>query len=143
MFNRPAGGWARADDAEPDDQRGRSGRLRPARLAVALSPDGTYLAAGAPGYSSSGPLTGQGGVYVWSYGGGALTTVGTEPLTASDAGNEDDTRLVGGDAERQPDLRGGAVSPGQRRTRGRVRLLVARAASRSATRPGRTSRRPS
>ena len=38
-----------------------------------------YVAAGATGYSSSGPLTGQGGVYVWSYSGGALTTVGTGP----------------------------------------------------------------
>ena len=28
-------------------------------------------------------------MYVWSYSGGALTTVGTGPLTASDAGNED------------------------------------------------------
>ena len=55
-------------------------RLGPA---VALSPDGTYLAAGASRLFVLAALTGQGGVYVWSYGGGALTTAGIGPLTAS------------------------------------------------------------
>lgn len=89
VFNRPAGGWAA--QMTLNQTTSASGPADYDRLgsSVAVSPDGTYVAAGATGYSSSGPLTGQGGVYVWSYGSGALTAVGTEPLTASDAGNED------------------------------------------------------
>ena len=89
VFNRPVGGWAAQTTL--NQTTSASGPADYDRLgsSVAVSPDGTYVASGASGYSSSGPLTGQGGVYVWSYGGGALTTVGTEPLTAGDAGNED------------------------------------------------------
>ena len=89
VFNRPAAGWA--PQSTLNQTTSVSGPADYDRLGhgVALSPDGTYLAAGASGYSSSQSLTGQGGVYVWSYSGGALTTAGSGLLTASDAGNED------------------------------------------------------
>ena len=57
---------------------------------VALSPDGTYLSAGLPGYASSGSLTAQGGVDVWSYNGSALDAVGTDPLVAGSPSEEDE-----------------------------------------------------
>jgi Bacterial Ig-like domain (group 3)/FG-GAP repeat len=89
VFNRPAGGWAAQTTLNQTTSASGSADYDRLGASVAVSPDGTYVAAGASGYSSSGPLTGQGGVYVWNYGAGALTTVGTEPLTAGDAGNED------------------------------------------------------
>jgi len=89
IFDRPAGGWAAQTTLNQTTAASGSADYDRLGASVAVSPDGTYVAAGETGYSSSGPLTGQGGVYVWSYGGGALTTLGTEPLTASDAGNED------------------------------------------------------
>ena len=89
VFNRPAAGWA--PQTTLNQTTSASGPADYDRLGhgVALSPDGTYVATGAAGYSSSQSLTGQGGVYVWSYIGGALTTAGSGLLTASDAGNED------------------------------------------------------
>jgi hypothetical protein len=89
VFDRQAGGWA--PQSAQTETTSAAGPADFDRLgyAVALSPDGTYLAAGATGYSSSGSLTGQGGVYVWGYSGGVLSTEGTEPLVAGDASNED------------------------------------------------------
>jgi hypothetical protein len=89
VYNRPAGGWQ--DTLSPYETTSAAGPADYDRLgfSVAVSPDGTYVAAGETGYSSSGPLTGQGGVYVWSYNGSALSAAGSGLLTASDAGNED------------------------------------------------------
>ena len=74
VFNRPAGGWAAQTTLNQTTSASGSADYDRLGSSVAVSPDGTYVAAGASGYSSSGPLTGQGGVYVWSYGGGALMT---------------------------------------------------------------------
>ncbi len=89
VFNRPATGWA--PQTTLNQITSASGPADFDRLGhgVALSPDGTYMAAGATGYSSSVSLTGQGGVYVWSYSGAALASAGSGLLTAGDAGNED------------------------------------------------------
>jgi hypothetical protein len=86
-FNRPGGGWAA--QTTTNEATSASGPTDFDRLgaAVAVSPDGAYVAAGATGYSPS--ITGQGGVFVWSYSGSALTTAGSSPLIASDGDNED------------------------------------------------------
>ena len=121
---QPPGRWlGAADHAQPDHQRVRPSRRRPTRPRVALSPDGTYLAAGASGYSSSQSLTGQGGVYVWSYNGSALTTAGSGLLTASDAANEDG---LGWSVAMPSDgvIYAGAPTTRERRTRGGVRVLL-------------------
>ena len=88
VFNRPNGGWAPQSTQTQTTNAAGAADYDRLGYAVALSPDGSYVAAGASGYSSSGPLTGQGGVYVWSYGGSALSPVGAEPLVASDPSNE-------------------------------------------------------
>ena len=87
VFNRPSGGWASQSTQNETTSASGPGDYDRLGHGVALSPDGTYLAAGATGYSPS--TTGQGGVYVWSYSGGALNAAGSGPLTAADAGNED------------------------------------------------------
>jgi hypothetical protein len=89
VFNRPAGGWAPQSTQTETTSAAGPADYDQLGYAVALSPDGAYLAAGATGYSSSVPLTGQGGVYVWGYSAGVLSTEGTEPLVAGDPGNED------------------------------------------------------
>jgi hypothetical protein len=89
VFNRPGGGWAPQSAQTETTSAAGPANFDDLGYGLALSPGGTYLAAGAPGYSSSGSLTGQGGVYVWSYGGSALSTVGTEPLVAADPSSED------------------------------------------------------
>ncbi len=88
VFDRPGGGWAaQATQTETTSAAGSADFDR-LGWSLALSPDGTYLATGEPGYSSSVPLTGQGGVYVWSYNGSALSSIGTNPLAAASPGNE-------------------------------------------------------
>lgn len=87
-FDRPGGGWTAQSTQTQTTKAAGSANFDRLGWAVALSPDGTYLATGEPGYSSSVPLTGQGGVYVWSYNGSALSSIGTEPLVAASPGNE-------------------------------------------------------
>ena len=122
---QPPGRWlGAADHAEPDHQRVRPSDDDRFGHGVALSPDGTYLAAGASGYSSSQSLTGQGGVYVWSYSGSALTPAGSGAIDGQRCRQRGRARLVGGDAERRPDLRRRSLPPRERRTRGGVRVLL-------------------
>lgn len=87
VFDRPGGGWAPQAAQTETTRAAGAANFDFLGTAVALSPDGTYLAAGASGHTGS--MNGQGGVYVWSYNGSALSTLGTEPLLASDPGNED------------------------------------------------------
>jgi Bacterial Ig-like domain (group 3)/FG-GAP repeat len=88
VFDRPPGGWAPQSTQNETTSAAGPANLDGLGSALALSPDGTDLAAGAPGYSAS--LADQGGVYVWSYNGSALSTVYTEPLIAADAAHDDD-----------------------------------------------------
>ncbi len=87
-FDRPGGGWTAQSTQTQTTKAAGSANFDRLGWAVALSPDGKYLATGEPGYSSSVPLTGQGGVYVWSYNGSVLSSIGTEPLVAASPGNE-------------------------------------------------------
>jgi hypothetical protein len=88
IFNRPNGGWTAQSSQTETTKAAGAANFDRLGTAVALSPDGTYLAAGVPGFSSSGPLTGQGGVYVWRYNGSALSVIGPQPLVAGNPGNE-------------------------------------------------------
>lgn len=89
VFDRPGGGWTAQSTQTETTKVAASGNFDRLGWALALSPDGTYLAAGEPGYSSSMALTGQGAVTVWSYNGSVLSSVGSEPIVAGDPGNED------------------------------------------------------
>ena len=119
VFNRPVGGWAAQSTQNETTKAAGPANSDFLGEAVALSPDGTYLAAGLPGYSSS--ATSQGGVYVWSYNGSALEHRGHRATGGRRRRRRRRPRRVGRDAERRPDLRGGADA---HRRRGHLRLLV-------------------
>ena len=87
VFNRPADGWQATLSPYETTSAAAPADYDRLGFSVGVSPDGTYVAAGATGYSPS--TTGQGGVYVWSYSGSALSAAGSSPLTAGDADNED------------------------------------------------------
>jgi hypothetical protein len=88
IFNRPNGGWTAQSTQTETTKAPGAANFEHLGTGVALSPDGMFLAGGLPGYSSSGPLTGQGGVYVWRYSGSALSLIGNQPLVAGNPGNE-------------------------------------------------------
>jgi hypothetical protein len=90
VFDRPNAGWSLEFPQNETTKAAGAANNDDLGWAVALSPDGTYLSAGLPGYSSSGPLNAQGGVDVWSYNGSALTAVGTNPLVAASPSEEDE-----------------------------------------------------
>lgn len=122
VFNRPGGGWTAQSTQTQTTEAAGPGEFDFLGMSVALSPDGTYVAAGAAAYTSS--ESGQGGVFVWSYNGSTLGTLGTEPLVASDAGNED--RLGSSLAMPSDSLiyAGAPYHSGGTGPRGRLRLLI-------------------
>jgi hypothetical protein len=90
VFNRPNNGWSPQSAQNETTKAAGAANNDDLGWAVALSPDGSYLSAGLPGYASSGSLPAQGGVDVWSYNGGALSAVGTNPLVAGSPSDEDE-----------------------------------------------------
>ena len=114
----------RADDAEPNDQRVRSGRLRPPGLVGGVVARRHVPGGGGDRLLVLGPAHRPGRRLRLELRRRRADHGRHRTVDRRRRRQRGHTRLVGGDAERRADLRGSPVPPGQRRTWGRVWLLV-------------------
>lgn len=84
IFNRPAGGWAPGTTYHQTTAAIGTSAFEEFGQGVAVSPDSSYVAVGAPGYTASASQ--QGAVFVYAYDGATLSApAGSGALVAGDA----------------------------------------------------------